>query len=294
MELRFITQPFEDGTDLRDYLEAVAGDPQLTTLRIIVAWAKHSGVGRATDDLKNIRDRGGRVLAIVGVSEGGATNRGLRALIEQTDTAYVFHDSGRTFHSKVYLAEGPDHALLLVGSHNLTAGGFAWNYEAGVWCTLDLAVEEDRELCMDVVAYFNRLQADTDVCRPLTYESLAAILDDPALVIQDETARRAPRSTSTDAPEETDNTLHIREGEAETPAFGASRERKRALPPLPRVPATPPSKRLSPSEAALSGALTEFVERRWYNSSTRPRLNSLLEKGLSPPEIFAYRAKASI
>lgn len=138
MDVRFVAQPFDDGTDLRDFLHAVATGPDVVTLRIVVAWAKRSGLRRAADDLKSIRDRGGKVLAIVGVSEGGATEQGLSALMLQTDESHVFHDAGRTFHPKVYLADADQRALLLVGSNNFTAGGLAWNYEAGLWCELVL------------------------------------------------------------------------------------------------------------------------------------------------------------
>jgi hypothetical protein len=126
VHVRFVSQPFHGGTDLRDFLQAVAAQPGIRTLRMVVAWAKRSGLARAADELNAIRASGGMVIAIVGVSEGGATEQGLRMLIEHTDEAYVFHDRKRTFHPKVYLAESGDHAMLLAGSHNLTAGGLAW------------------------------------------------------------------------------------------------------------------------------------------------------------------------
>jgi len=40
MDVRFVAQPFEDGQNLRDFLEDAAQDAGLTWLRASVAWAK--------------------------------------------------------------------------------------------------------------------------------------------------------------------------------------------------------------------------------------------------------------
>ena len=265
MRIRFVAQPFEDGIDLRDFLRAVAGDPGLQTLRVVVAWAKRSGLARAADDLRAVRDRGGTIFAIVGVSEGGATHQGLQALIDQCDEARVFHDRGRTFHPKVYLADGPDHALLLVGSHNLTAGGLAWNYEAGLWCELDLSADPDAQVRQDVVDYFNRLRNDAEVCLPLNGPSLTAILADNSLIIQDEDVRRSAATDEPDAPEDSDST----EVNAEEPpqrVFGRSTIRKRQAPILRRsTPWGPLRRRPAPVTGAVPGSRpTITVARRWF------------------------------
>jgi hypothetical protein len=265
VEVHFVAQPFDDGTDLRDFLHAVADDTELSTLRIIVAWAKRSGLGRAASDLKVIRDRGGKVLAIVGVSEGGATEQGLKALIDMTDEAYVFHDSGRTFHPKLYMADAEDHALLLVGSHNLTAGGIAWNYEAGLWCTLNLALDADRQVLDDVIAYFDRLRADTAVCLPLDSSSLASMLADGSLLIQNEDTKAKPKVSEPDAPEDTDSTV-ITDEEPTPHVFGKSHEKKRRAPTLAsRKPKLAPPRQPAPVVGSVPGTRPQItVVKRWF------------------------------
>lgn len=267
MKIRFVAQPYEDGTDLRDFLHAVASDPELDLLRIIVAWAKRSGLGRTAADLAAVRARGGKVLALVGVSEGGATEQGLRALLDQTDDARVFHDRGRTFHPKVYLAESDTRALLLVGSHNLTAGGLAWNYEAGLWVELDRAAAEEEAVRNDVVGYFERLRNDSAVCVPLVSPSLGRILADPALVIQDEDAGAAARSSESDAPEDSDSTLSFPDGsdDPEDHVFGRSKERMRKPPTLVKAPRKAPPRKPAPVAGAVPGAPGELmVVKRWF------------------------------
>ena len=269
MEIRFVTQPFEDGTDLRDFLQAVAESSELMTLRIIVAWTKRSGLRRAAADLKAVRDRGGTVLAIVGVSEGGATQQGLDALMIQADESHVFHDTGRTFHPKVYLADSAAKALLLVGSHNFTAGGLAWNYEAAIWCQLDLSLDKDRRVRDDVVAYFDRLRADTAICLPLDSPTLEKMMADGSLIIQNEDSTKRAQKPAPDAPEDSDSAEPTEQDEDE-PAprtFGKSATTKRKAPTVTSAPRKPLPKRNAhvPTTGSVPGAPTPMtVIKRWY------------------------------
>lgn len=271
VDVRFITQPFSDGEDLRDFLEDVAGDTALTTLRVVVAWAKRSGVGRIEDALGALRARGGRFLVIVGISEGGGTRQGLERILAVADEAHVFHDAGRTFHPKVYMASGDSSAKLLVGSHNLTVGGLAWNYEAGLICELDLTRDEDAALHRQVVDYFDRLRDDDGVCLELNSDLLARLLEDAGLRIQDEDTR-ARFTRSEHAPEDTDSLTEGADDIAAT-VFGRSAERKRGVPPLPpqggtRQPARPRGEaQVSPGSATDGGvgpALSASPNHRWF------------------------------
>jgi PLD-like domain len=266
VRVRFVSQPFQGGTDLRDFLQAAAALPDRTALCMVVAWAKRSGLARATDELNTIRGRGGTVAAIVGVSEGGATEQGLRMLIEHTDEAYVFHDRRRTFHPKVYLAESGDHAMLLVGSHNLTAGGLAWNYEAGLWVDLNLTLDADRTIRDDAVGYFDQLRSDTDVCKRLDTTSLQAMLADGSLFIQDEDARSRPGGAAQpDEPEDTDSTQRTPDG-LPVSVFGNSQLPKR---PAPTGPARQPHRRPPRNPAPVTGAVAgsrprSTAVKRWF------------------------------
>ena len=273
VKVRFVAQPFEDGTDLRDFLHAVAESSELKTLRIIVAWAKRSGLRRAAADLRAIRDRGGKVLAIVGVSEGGATQQGLDALMAQTDESHVFHDTGRTFHPKVYLADSAVEALLLVGSNNFTAGGLAWNYEAAIWCELDLGVDNDRQVRDDVLAYFDRLRADADVCLPLDSPMLAKMLADGSLVIQNEDSIKRAKKPAPDAPEDSDsNDPADEEGDDPAPrTFGKSATPKRKAPTVaPSTPHKVPASKPAPATGAVEGEPEALdITKRWYKKLNR-------------------------
>ncbi|WP_158372642.1 phospholipase D family protein [Cellulosimicrobium cellulans] len=193
MTARFVHQPYTDSSsDLHDFLTGVASDPAFTDVRVAVAWAKRSGIRRIRSCIAAVQDRGGRFEIILGIDEGGGTAQGLRLAWEAADSARVFHDpSGRTFHPKVFLAFGPTRARLFVGSHNLTAGGTYFNYEAGVILELDRSDAGDESVLASVIEYFERLEADAGVCKVLDEALVDTLIRDPRYRIGDEESDRA-------------------------------------------------------------------------------------------------------
>ena len=103
------------------------------TFNVVVAFAKNSGVLRIKDAVARFRDRGGVVNAYVGVDLGGTSYEALTALLHCTDSLNVIHsERGQTFHAKIYQFLGKEEDLIVVGSHNLTAGGLWTNFESSV------------------------------------------------------------------------------------------------------------------------------------------------------------------
>jgi len=107
--------------------------PDYHTLNIVVAFAKNRGVLRIKDSLESFRERGGIVNVYVGVDLGGTSYEALTALLLHTDSLNVVHsEKSQTFHSKIYQFLGKEEGLVVVGSHNLTAGGLWTNFESSV------------------------------------------------------------------------------------------------------------------------------------------------------------------
>jgi len=223
METSFVGQPFADGHDLHDFLEAVAADEAIMQLDVVVAWAKRSGLRRVRPYVETVCDRPGMARLIVGIDEGGATRQGLELAREVFSSVHVFHDnSWRTFHPKIYLAVGAKRARLLVGSNNLTAGGVFYNYEVALECTL--ALPEDQGLLDAVRAYIHRLYADGDVCKALDDDLFTELTTNPRYRVGDEDAGRAAaaKETGDDEPPE-DVDLEPGDPPAPGSVFGKSR-----------------------------------------------------------------------
>lgn len=205
MKLNFVGQPFATHRNLVDFVEH-ARDHGFDELKIAVAWAKKSGLGRLWDALEAFRARGGAVTLIVGVSEGGATKEGLELAMEIADAAYVFHDPRRTFHPKVYFTKSTSgERSLLVGSSNLTAGGLGWNYEASTWIDWDAGEGED--VTDEVEAWFDSLIAENRSCRPLTGGLIDQLEMSSDIVLGSEMRARRVQKKKSDTPEDNDSTL---------------------------------------------------------------------------------------
>jgi len=223
MKVRFVSPPFADQSSLVEVLSEWL--TSVTDLKIIVAWAKHSGFSRLSSDLLRFKSGGNASLLIVGIDEAGATRQGLENALELFDHVYVLHDkSGRTFHPKLYVLENSRNACLIVGSNNLTAGGVYFNYEAFVVVELDRSALEDEELLQEVYRYIERLLVD-NTCLELTNENVHLLIGGDRYGISDE-ARPRVRQKGRVVSEDSDSAIDA----GEAPLFGTSHERKKADP----------------------------------------------------------------
>lgn len=170
-------QPFEDDLSLHRVLELALADDRFSSLTVVVAWAKESGLRRIRPLLSAFRARGGTARIILGIDEGGASVEGLRNAISDFDEAAVLHDASGTFHPKLYIVDGETACVIVIGSGNMTRGGLFANYEAGVCLDLDLTQEADARVRETVTRYTQRLLEDS-TSRPLTEDLVQKLLDD--------------------------------------------------------------------------------------------------------------------
>lgn len=196
MDITFLGQPFpgslQIGTAFADALDAYpSGRAWIAT-----AWAKQSGLGRMATQLRAFKDSGGRIQAIIGVDEGGASVEGLRLALDLFDEPYVFHDPGtRTFHPKLYLARdaASDEATAIIGSGNATKGGLFSNYESAALVNLDLRNAKDAAFWKEMTAFLKQLLTDDTTVKKLTSSALPQIEADPAIRVGSERSANASR-----------------------------------------------------------------------------------------------------
>ncbi len=226
--ISFRGQPFNDEDTAGSFLRQVLEDSGVESLTIVVAWARFGGLRRLAPEITAFRERGGQLRIVLGIDEGGATVPGLKLAIRLADQPFVFHDrTARTFHPKLYLAEGPDKAILLAGSSNLTAGGLLSNYEASLEVEFELPEEIDAKALVGAREYIEMLLADEQLCLPLDEELLDRLIQDPRYVIA-QSERRRQTAASEVSPDGFAQT-----GEASEGVFGVSQHDK---PPVQGMP----------------------------------------------------------
>lgn len=186
MSHAFIHQPDAAGFGLRDAFAKFAALSGLQSLDIVVAWARRTGIRAVRDCVQSMCDAGVDVRAIIGISQGGTSRQALSDALELFSETWIYHVPGKTFHPKVYLAKADNRAIALVGSHNLTLGGAANNFEAGILSDLDLAVPNDRAFYMQVADFVERLRNDEKVCRKLDDSLLSQLTASSSYRLDDE------------------------------------------------------------------------------------------------------------
>lgn len=142
MRLSFIAQPVTQlGHEITQILESTE---RLRRIVFVSAFASLRTVLRVREQLLSQRDNGVAVRIIIGIDMGGTSKEVLEELLSWDCDTAVFKNAvpRSTFHPKLYLFEGADRAVLIVGSNNLTDGGFFTNYEAASRCEFDLPEEQ--------------------------------------------------------------------------------------------------------------------------------------------------------
>ena len=138
MNIRYLVQPAQQ---VGRILEALLSDePRPAEVILVSAFASRQTLLRLRPAILRLRDAGTRVRLVLGIDLGGTSKEALQeAHSWAVDTRLVKHrQAGHTFHPKLYLVERLGQANLLIGSSNITDGGFFTNYEGGVLFTYDL------------------------------------------------------------------------------------------------------------------------------------------------------------
>lgn len=128
------------GTEVDKLLETEA---PYTKIILVSAFVGLRTILRLRERLLHQKENGARVRLIVGIDLGGTSREVLQELLRWGCEVSIIHNPlpRTTFHPKLYLFEGARTATLIVGSNNLTDGGFYSNYEAAT--RLDFALPTD-------------------------------------------------------------------------------------------------------------------------------------------------------
>lgn len=149
MRVEVIPQ-FELGTVGRrrvgDTLNHAIAAPSCDRFRFAVAYMRLSGLDRLGAAVDTLLNRGGAVSGAVGVDDEVTSEEALRSLRVLSADSTVFHSiSGFIFHPKLYVASGPNHATVVVGSPNLTRDGLYRNVEVATAIHFDLRNRTDQQ-----------------------------------------------------------------------------------------------------------------------------------------------------
>ncbi len=148
-----------------------------SSIQIAVAFLSQSGLDQLNPELEQVISLGEASEAIIGLDPVVTDANALGYLVEIAETyptfrVYCHHSGQGIFHPKFYVLQGSDIFAAIVGSSNLTAGGFVQNVE------LNVLIEDsiDSEAAVNSLETFVGLKQLPDVS-PLT-SSILNIFED--------------------------------------------------------------------------------------------------------------------
>jgi hypothetical protein len=143
MTSRTLAQPaVQLGQEIDTLLE---GEARYTRIVFVSAFVALRTILRLRDRLLAQFEGGCQLRLTVGIDLGGTSRDVLEELLRWNCEVFIFHNriSKSTFHPKIYLFENAARTTLIVGSNNLTDGGFYTNYEASVRYDFELPADAE-------------------------------------------------------------------------------------------------------------------------------------------------------
>lgn len=164
MEITFIGQGYnlEQDTSVAEELMQGLNNKQFNCFKCLVAFASPSGVSGLTPHILKSKKHIDTHQVIVGLDNFGTSKEALEELLLWGVNSYVYHSrSHNIFHPKIYLFEGKEDSMVIIGSNNLTEFGLVKNIEGAIM--INYTQNEENKVIKDIKNYFENLLDSTDV-----------------------------------------------------------------------------------------------------------------------------------
>jgi hypothetical protein len=156
-------------------LELLGTQPPPLRVIFVSAFAGLQTILRIKHLIAELCAKGSLVRFVIGIDMRGTSQEVLSELLSwNIEVRIVKHRRpGHTFHPKIYLLEWNDHAEIIIGSNNITDGGFYRNYEGCIRIFFDFPGDFSEYQSAN-----NALGRFIDPLGPVTYPLTASFLDE--------------------------------------------------------------------------------------------------------------------
>jgi HKD family nuclease len=140
------------GESIRQLLEL--SDP--TQILVSVAFVRQAGL----DELETaIKSHAEKTRFFIGIRNGITSVQAVKRLLGMKADVYAVDTGSRNtlFHPKLYFALNATHAIVIIGSANLTIGGLHNNIEASTCVKLDLSDALDKKFTDEITSTFDEM-----------------------------------------------------------------------------------------------------------------------------------------
>ena len=174
MNVEYITQPdIQLGNVLSEMLDAI---PSASRIVFVSAFVSLQTIMRVKQQVLGLKGNGVDFRFVLGIDLGGTSQEVLQEILRwNIDARIVKHRRpGHTFHPKLYLFEWEEQGTIIIGSNNITEGGFFGNYEGAACVTYTLP--EEAEAFVNACTELRRfLEPDSPVSYQLTEQLLTEL-----------------------------------------------------------------------------------------------------------------------
>lgn len=124
----------------------------------ISAFASEAGVSGLAECISSGKEYYKNLNLIVGIDQEGTSKKALKRINELDINSYIFYQKeSPIFHPKIYLFEGENNTVIIVGSSNLTARGFFGNVESSLMVEFKNNDAEGKALVAELKDYYSTL-----------------------------------------------------------------------------------------------------------------------------------------
>lgn len=165
MEIKLLPQGYnlESHSSVAEVLINAFNDTRYTSFRCLVAFASYGGITAFTPHIQHNKNRFTELKFIIGIDQQGTSKEALEEILSWNINSYVYHSkSPNIFHPKIYIFEGVEDFLVIVGSNNFTESGLVKNIECSVLITHHKLNSDDRGILSEIEEHFGNLLSNQD------------------------------------------------------------------------------------------------------------------------------------
>lgn len=176
MRIQYLVQPkIQFGSRI---CELLSSEPSPDRVILVSAFANYHTLLRYRSIIHRLIQKGSQIRIVLGIDMEGTSKEALEEVLSWNIDARIVKNRfpGSTFHPKIYLFEHDKQADILIGSNNLTEGGFYKNLECSLQITYDFP--EDKTNYDDaMVDLFRFLDPQDSLCQILSEELITKLIN---------------------------------------------------------------------------------------------------------------------
>ena len=203
---------------LLKWLESNFDNPDYNEFRLAVAFSKINPFLKLDDKIQDWKKQGKSMKGIFGIDHKGTSYQALDYALNNLTETYVLYAKHSTFHPKLYMFFGDEHATFFYGSNNMTPGGIETNFEGGTIITFN--INDEPSLFDNGINCFDSLLPSKLSCSTELNEDSLTKLFKASLLLNEADPKNKRSRKSKEEKEQSESTKTINEifGEFSTKA----------------------------------------------------------------------------